>query len=181
MFGGSSGTGRPLPRRSTPSTSPRPARRSSAWPIGKADLDPYHAATDDPRPRPVGGTRRTAGPRAGSAPAIQCRWSPPTRFAEKYRDEIAAGPRIASAVNANLVDLRLDDGLAAVTGRCSAPAPGDPGFTVQARRYALCLGGLENPGSLLNCRSQVPGGIGNAHDLVGRYFCEHPARLLRRG
>ncbi len=53
-------------------------------------------------------------------------------------------------------------------------AADDPGFVVKARAYALCLGGLENPRALLNCRSQLPAGIGNEHDLVGRYFCDRP-------
>jgi choline dehydrogenase-like flavoprotein len=52
-------------------------------------------------------------------------------------------------------------------------APGDPGFELSAGAYALCLGGLENPRFLLNCTAQRPAGIGNEHDLVGRYFCEH--------
>ena len=45
---------------------------------------------------------------------------------------------------------------------------------MQARAYALCLGGIETPRALLNCRSQLPNGIGNEHDLVGRYFCDRP-------
>ena len=52
--------------------------------------------------------------------------------------------------------------------------PGDPGFTVRARAFAICLGGAENARALLNCRSQMPQGIGNDHDLVGRFFCDRP-------
>ena len=67
------------------------------------------------------------------------------------------------------------DDLRRVTGAVfKSYTPGDPGFTVQARSYALCLGGIENPRMLLNFRSQMPQGVGNGHDLVGRYFCEHP-------
>jgi choline dehydrogenase-like flavoprotein len=77
-------------------------------------------------------------------------------------------------LNANLVDLRLDDALATVTGAIfKSYEPGDPGFQVSARAYCLCLGGIENARMLLNFR-QRPRGIGNDHDLVGRYFCEHP-------
>ena len=53
--------------------------------------------------------------------------------------------------------------------------PGDPGFTVRARAFAICLGGAGRMrGALLNCRSQMPQGIGNDHDLVGRFFCDRP-------
>ena len=33
---------------------------------------------------------------------------------------------------------------------------------------------MENPRALLNFRSQMPAGIGNGHDVVGRYFCDRP-------
>jgi choline dehydrogenase-like flavoprotein len=36
------------------------------------------------------------------------------------------------------------------------------------------MGGLENPRFLLNATRQIPAGIGNGNDLVGRYFSEHP-------
>ena len=42
--------------------------------------------------------------------------------------------------------MRLDDGLGTVTGAIfKSFAAGDPGFTVKARAFALCLGGIENP------------------------------------
>jgi choline dehydrogenase-like flavoprotein len=37
------------------------------------------------------------------------------------------------------------------------------------------MGGLENPRMLLNLTRQKPNGIGNDHDLVGRFFCDHPS------
>jgi hypothetical protein len=39
---------------------------------------------------------------------------------------------------------------------------------------AFACGGIETPRLLLNADSQIPKGLGNAHDLVGRYFMEHP-------
>ena len=42
------------------------------------------------------------------------------------------------------------------------------------RAYCLCCGGIENARLLLNFTSQVPAGIGNQNDLVGRYFNDHP-------
>jgi hypothetical protein len=160
---------------------PRSYEALSGWPIRKADLDPYQAETD---------TILDLVP-AAEAPDlplvqngdrfhhIQYRYSPPTRFGDKYRDEIAASEAILCATNANLVDLRLDDGLATLTeARFKSFAPGDPGFAVRARVFVLALGGLENPRALLNCTSQLPAGIGNENDLVGRFFCEHPHILL---
>jgi choline dehydrogenase-like flavoprotein len=36
------------------------------------------------------------------------------------------------------------------------------------------MGGLETPRILLNSDTQDPKGVGNGHDVVGRYFMEHP-------
>jgi GMC oxidoreductase len=182
MFGGSSmhwgGRCRELEAMSFEALPFEPLR---AWPIAKTDLDPYQGETDDILDLP-------ATDEAPDLPIeqkedrfhrIQYRYSPPTRFGEKYRDEIAANPAITCLVNANLVDLRLadgfEDGLSTVTGAVFRSfTPGDPGFTVAARFFVLCLGGLENPRALLNCTSQIPVGIGNQNDMVGRFFCEHP-------
>ena len=48
--------------------------------------------------------------------------------------------------------------------------------TVRAKFYVLAGGGIENPRLLLLSKSeQFPNGIGNANDMVGRGFNEHPA------
>jgi choline dehydrogenase-like flavoprotein len=155
----------------------RPWVPLSGWPIAKADLDPYQARAaeildlDSPTELPDIPVTQ-AEPRFRR---FEWRWSPPTLFGEKYRAELAASERIALCLGANLVDVRLSDDLGTVTGAVfKSYAEGDPGFTVRARAYALCLGGMENPRALLNCRSQVPAGIGNGHDVVGRYFCDRP-------
>ncbi len=110
---------------------------------------------------------------------FQFRWSPPTHFAEKYAAEIEAAAGIRLVLNANLVDLRLDESHAAVTGAVfRSYAPDDPGFAVRARHYVLATDGIENPRLLLNFRSQASEGIGNRFDLVGRHFCEHPYFVL---
>lgn len=105
--------------------------------------------------------------------------NPATLIGEKYREEVEKSERIFLVLNANLVDIRLNDDGTAVSGSVfKSYAPGDRGFTVRARAHCLCLGALENPRALLNARSQLPAGIGNGHDLVGRYFCEHPTYVV---
>ncbi|HRO12996.1 MAG TPA: GMC family oxidoreductase [Amaricoccus sp.] len=156
---------------------PRPQNPLSGWPITRADLDPYQAevaeildlvpASDDVPPA------NPDPPQDGFRQVWYWR-SAPTRFGEKYLDEFKRTERIALGVQANLVDLRLDDDLTRVTGAVfRGYAADDPGFTVRARHYCLCTGGYENPRLLLNFTSQIPAGIGNQNDLVGRYFCDH--------
>ncbi len=43
-----------------------------------------------------------------------------------------------------------------------------------AKVFVLAAGGIENPRILLASRGRDSKGIGNAHDVVGRYFMEHP-------
>jgi len=47
-------------------------------------------------------------------------------------------------------------------------------FTVTARAYVLAAGGLENPRLLLASTATGERGLGNDHDLVGRYYMDHP-------
>lgn len=156
---------------------PRPNRPLTGWPIGKADLDPYVAATDDilDIDTPLLGDQPIAEG-GGTFRTIFWRRSPPTRFAAKYQDQIAATDNLALCLNANLVDLRLTPALDAIEGAVFRSfTADDPGFTVTARCYCLCLGGLENPRALLNFNSQAPDGIGNQNGLVGQYFHDHVA------
>lgn len=160
---------------------PKPWVPFSGWPIGQIDLDPYRTATD----------AILDIPSASEAPDLpmretgydfhrfQFRFSPPTRFAEKYGPEIEAAPAITLVLNANLVDLRLDDALTSVAGAVfRSYDPADKGFTVKARAYALCTGGIENARLLLNFTSQIPEGIGNRSGWVGRCFADHPHFLI---
>jgi choline dehydrogenase-like flavoprotein len=156
---------------------PRPHHSWSGWPIGREDLDPYQEEVarilgmdgvgfpDQPLRRDSDEFRRI----------LYRDLRPPLRFGEAFHDEIAESDAIRLALNANLVDLRLDDALGTVKeARFRSLEADDPGFAVRARAYVLCAGGIENPRILLNARSQMPTGIGNQHDLVGRFFCEHP-------
>jgi choline dehydrogenase-like flavoprotein len=154
----------------------KPHHPLSGWPIGKADLDPYAAATEaflevSPEKPP---TRSLFGADRGAFDLIDFRHSYDRVLAPRFVETLRRSPRISLYYHANLVDLELDDACRqvrqAVFRRFDRPEP----FSIQARRFALCLGGLENPRLLLNADRQIPGGIGNTHGLVGRFFNEHP-------
>jgi choline dehydrogenase-like flavoprotein len=157
---------------------PRATNPGSGWPIGRADLDPFAADVAeilDLEPIEDGGEGDPAEWAGDGFRRIGYFRSAPTLFGEKYRDELAASERITLGLHANLVDLRLDDGLTTVTeARFRGYAPDDPGFAVRARHFCLCAGGIENARLLLNFTGQAPAGIGNGNDLVGRYFNDHP-------
>ncbi|MEJ8571190.1 GMC family oxidoreductase [Microbaculum marinum] len=158
----------------------RPGVPDSGWPITRADLDPYYA-----RAQPY----LQLGPFDYDFTAWQAKLdraplpldpamvrdavyqqSPPTRFEETYWETIEATDRIACFLHANLVDIELADDAVAhfefstLDGRR---------IRVSATHYVLACGGIENARILLNCNRQRVAGIGNEHDLVGRYYMDH--------
>ena len=97
--------------------------------------------------------------------------SPPTRFFEKYGAEIKQSQQIDAFYNANLIDMRLSDGLGDVKNFRVQNYNGQIS-DVSATRYVLATGGIENVRLLLNANRQIPAGIGNHSGMVGRCFME---------
>ncbi len=155
---------------------PRPDHPMSGWPIGKTDLDPYAAEADEILSLPPNRPPPTLFPEP--LPELNpgmFRFSRPiVHFGDKYRDELTRAAKIEVFLNANLVDLRTDSDGRKVTGAVFQSYGAEPPITVEAGVYVLCLGGIENARMLLNADRQAGTGLGNGHDLVGRYFLEHP-------
>jgi choline dehydrogenase-like flavoprotein len=156
---------------------PLPHHPLQAWPIRQADLDPYAEQTaeildlpqtPDLMPDLLGGKDELL------VPAFDRVSTPPTQFGGKYKDELAASELVALCLHANLVDIELAPGAQSVSHLIVRSYQRDEPFEVRARYFVLCCGGMENARILLNANRQVSAGIGNQHDLVGRYFCEHP-------
>ena len=97
--------------------------------------------------------------------------SPPTRFFKKYGAEIRQSQQIDAFYNANLIDIRLNDNLTRVKNLRVQNYNGKIS-DVSAAQYVLALGGIENVRLLLNSNRQVPAGLGNHSDMVGRCFME---------
>jgi choline dehydrogenase-like flavoprotein len=100
-------------------------------------------------------------------------YSAPTRFGTRYRSSLEGAMDVRVLLHANVVDIVLEDGLDRVE-RIEAQVIDGPRFWVEADRFVLATGGIENARLLLACDGQIEGGIGNGNDLVGRYFMEHP-------
>ena len=154
----------------------KPHHPLSGWPIDKADLDPYAAEAADILNLPENAPPPDVMPdAAGDLVPRRFRFSRPvTRFGQKYRTEIEESKTVRAFVNANLVDLRVDGTRRSISEAVFRSYQRPESFSVKARLFVLCLGGIENARALLNADSQVAGGLGNEHDLVGRYFLEHP-------
>jgi choline dehydrogenase-like flavoprotein len=76
-------------------------------------------------------------------------------------------------LHATVADLLLDASRTAVVELPLVTGAGTE-LRLVARHTVLACGGIGNAQMLLNADSQMPGGLGNAHDQVGRYFSDHP-------
>jgi choline dehydrogenase-like flavoprotein len=96
----------------------------------------------------------------------------PLRMGTAYRQQLEAAPHTRVLLHANARHIQLHASGQRVEG-IQVQCLGGPGFRVSARAYVLAAGGIENPRLLLASRDVHGQGIGNQHDLVGRFFMEH--------
>jgi choline dehydrogenase-like flavoprotein len=114
----------------------------------------------------------------GSLETIVSKFSPPTRFGRDYRASLAAARTTKVLLNANVTEIATNDDASVVTGVHVVSSAQKP-FFVRAKRTILAAGGVENARLMLLSNKVAPAGLGNEHDVVGRYFMEHPR--IRQG
>ena len=154
----------------------------SGWPIKYKDLVPWYRRAC--RTLEIGQFAWDAGDRARATGRALLpldsdvdqryyQFSPPTRFGATYGPVLERASDVRVITFANVADIRLDQQRARVES-FTCRTLGGTALHVQAGRYVLALGGVENARVLLASRSQQPEGVGNGHGVVGRYFMEHP-------
>ena len=99
-------------------------------------------------------------------------FSAPTRFGQKFKDAVVTATDIHLYTYANVVDLSGNEGLTAIREVTVKNYAGRT-HKVRARYFVLACAGIQNARVLLAANKQAPAGVGNDHDLVGRYFMEH--------
>ena len=166
----------------------RPGLPWSGWPFTIRTLQPFFRRAErvfriGPFDRDVAGS--TLFPGEQPLPLNQrrlistvCQYG---NFSRSIREEVLAEEQVSVVLHA--VAQRLENGgpdgqresadvqqVQVVRARSSLGTP----FSVRARAFVLAAGGIENPRLLLCSDDQRRGGIGNEHDLVGRFLLEHP-------
>jgi choline dehydrogenase-like flavoprotein len=156
----------------------------SGWPISYEELQPYLERAN--RICEAGSFRYTT-PEAFPASQSEMisgfdgpdmvtsrleRFSPPTNFARRYEPEIKKATSVRVLLGAHALSLDLADNRTRIVGLRARNSLGAE-LSVVADTYVLACGGLENARLLLASRHQVPSGIGNEHDNVGRYYMSH--------
>lgn len=162
----------------------RPGVPHSGWPIAAADLQPYYERACDVV-QLSGKQWDTAAwkdrlaefyrlPFMGKRIAgAVFQLSPPTRFGEVYREALQAAPNIRTLLNANAVEVVADASGRTVEGvRCACLTRSR--FRVVAKVYVLAASPVETARLLLASTGSQPAGLGNANDVVGRYYGNHP-------
>ncbi|HEV7266637.1 MAG TPA: GMC family oxidoreductase [Falsiroseomonas sp.] len=95
----------------------------------------------------------------------------PTRTPVRFGSEMARSDRLKVVLGATVTEL-IDDGGTIGTAVCRSLE--GRMLTVRGRTFILATGALEAARLLLASSRTDPRGIGNAHDLVGRYYSDHP-------
>ena len=154
----------------------------SGWPFSKAELDPFYARaqqrlnlgpnTYDPADW-MGSEDERLFEDASSMKAVMFQYGSRQRFIEDHRGSMEQAQNVAVFLHAHATEIETNEaGRTATTVQTRTLDGG--AFTVQANAYVLALGGIGNPRLLLLSNQTHANGIGNQHDLVGRYFMEHP-------
>jgi choline dehydrogenase-like flavoprotein len=158
----------------------------SGWPLSYEDLLPYYPQANGlaEAGRFSYDAREAFG--AEVAPLIRGfesarvstsgleRFSCPTHFGSRYarRLELAPGVRVLLGANCTAVKLQ-PDGQSVRSLEITTLA--GKRFSVSPRAAVLATGGLETARLLLASRDVCPAGVGNLHDVVGRYYMCHIA------
>jgi choline dehydrogenase-like flavoprotein len=156
----------------------------SGWPMTRRQLQPFYDRACDlleiPRfdADPVDGQDRPVlAVGEGdfiSAPVVFTRYSGGVDEAafERFRTEFAQAPNITVYLHANVVRIGLSPAGDRVE-QLDVACLGGPRHRATAARYILATGGIENARLLLASNDVEPAGVGNRHDLVGRFFQGH--------
>jgi len=154
----------------------------SGWPFNKSHLDPYYDRaqavcrvepptyevnhwqnSEDTRPLPLNADVQT----------VIYKFAQADVFARHYPDQLKHAENVTVCLHSNVLEIDTN-----ATGDCVSrlrvATLGGKEFSVRARVYVLAVGGIEVPRLLLLSNRTQKAGLGNGHDLVGRFFMEHP-------
>lgn len=156
--------------------------RNSGWPISKKDLDPYYEKAQEalqlgPYEYDLEYWQKEMDNLIPFPLDEKVIWNKMwqfsrARFNTLYRDQVVQSNNIHLYTYANVVDIRANENVSAITELITKNHEGKS-HTVKAKNFVLACGAMQNARMLLASNSQANQGLGNDNDLVGRYFMEH--------
>ena len=159
----------------------------SGWPLTSEDLAPFYRrarvlAGMEPEWQPFQDVLKLLGvePLANLTPAAALqvwRFAPNDRglywnFGKMYYGALRESRNVSLLLNANLTQIHTTQGNRHVETLTVKSLHGTTG-TITAQNFVLSCGAIENARLLLSTCESAPAGLGNDHDVVGRYFMEH--------
>ncbi|MBD2461560.1 GMC family oxidoreductase [Oscillatoria sp. FACHB-1407] len=157
----------------------------SGWCITRQDLDPfYERAQSICKLGPYNyepdywkdANTPTLEFKSDRIKTIVCQFTRLNKFIPENRAVVEQASNITAYLHATVVEIETNDTAEAVTRLRVASAPGKE-FGVVAKLFILATGGIEVPRLLLASNRVQKEGLGNQHDLVGRFFMDHPCYL----
>ena len=154
----------------------------SGWPFDRAALDPYYARAHevcDLGPTSYRAADWTDPGRplleieGGRVVTAIYRYGFDRTFTDGHLNAACRAEGIVVCLHGTVVDIVTGSDPRTVS-HVRVQCLGGTGFRVRARFFVLAAGGMENSRVLLTSTGGCARGLGNEHDLVGRYFMDHP-------
>jgi len=153
----------------------------SGWPISRAILDEYYERAH--RYCQLGtynyGKDYWANSDAPLLPAdggyieTKIKLEQPVRFGQEYRERLRAAQSVRVFLSANVTEIE-PTGNRKCINKIRARSLNNKSISVSAKTVVIATGAIQNARLLLSSDKVHTNGVGNQHDLVGRYFMEHP-------
>lgn len=154
----------------------------SGWPFDRSHLDPYFERAqsvfklgpyvyspeewNDPEKQPCLPFAN------GRVETVIFQFGGRDTFIHDYRAEIEQTGDVITYLYANVVEIETSENAQAATRLRVACLQGNS-FWVSARLFILAMSAIETPRLMLLSNRTQSAGLGNQHDLVGRFFMEH--------
>lgn len=160
----------------------RSAIADSGWPFGLDTLEPYYERAQtvcnmgpyqyNPREWHTPDEHEYAILDQGQLRSGLFQRGPIHQF-KTYWKTLAESANTRVVLHATVTQLHTEDS-PQVVNRVQATNFTGCNFAIKAKTFVLAMGGMENPRLLLASNQTHSAGLGNQHDVVGRYFMEHP-------
>ena len=154
----------------------------SGWPVSAEEMRPYYARAHEFSNLGAYdyGVDRWMSKKRGVLPVDErmidlrvYQFAYPRDLGETCRDDFDSARNVDVYLHAHALELEADPDVRGLVGVRAASSSGGR-LRFRAERFVLACGGLENPRLLLASDGIATAGLGNRHDLVGRYFTDHP-------
>ncbi len=158
----------------------------SGWPFGPEEVKPYYQRTHDLlQLGPVNYNPAFWQAAVNRADVrrlpltnnkildLIIQFSPPARFGKVYHDALDKAQHATIYLYANVINIETDADAKTVRAVQVKTLTGRS-INVRAKQFILATGGIENARLLLASNKTQANGIANDHDVVGRYFMDHP-------